>query len=150
MYEKAFANGESQTALSLNRLGFSYLSLHDYNAAIKNLEGALEKKPMPAGELIIRSRLARAYAAKNKNGKALEQLDSIISHGYTNMPELDTAKEYDNMRNEAAFKNLLSRATDNLYPCLKNAHAREFDFWVGEWNVYPTGSDKLVGNSSIQ
>src|SRR5215217_3951052 len=27
---------------------------------------------------------------------------------------------------------------------------REFDFWVGYWNVYPTGKDKLVAHSLIE
>ncbi|WP_423603142.1 hypothetical protein [Sphingomonas sp. MS122] len=26
----------------------------------------------------------------------------------------------------------------------------QFDFWVGEWDVYPTGSDKLVAHSRIE
>jgi hypothetical protein len=27
---------------------------------------------------------------------------------------------------------------------------REFDFWVGHWDVYPTGKDKLVAHSLIE
>src|SRR4051812_50069597 len=27
---------------------------------------------------------------------------------------------------------------------------RQFDFWVGYWNVYPTGKDKLVAHSLIE
>jgi hypothetical protein len=29
-------------------------------------------------------------------------------------------------------------------------HYRDFDFWVGEWNVYKFGTDTLVGHSQIQ
>src|SRR5664279_3358740 len=93
-YENAFAKGETATALSANRLGFSYLNLGKYNLAIKNLELALTKNPLPAGEPIIRSRLARAYAANNEKEKALDELDSAIAHGFFNINELDTAKEY--------------------------------------------------------
>lgn len=149
-YENAFARGETQSALSVNKLGFSYLNLGQYDLAIKNLELSLTKKPLPSGESIIRSRLARAYAANNEKDKALEQLDSAIAHGYSNVPELDTSKEYDAMRNDTAFNNLVSKAKDLLFPCMKNAHAREFDFWIGEWDVYPAGSNQLVGSSSIQ
>ena len=149
-YENAFTKGEAQTALSVNRLGFSYLSLGKYDLAIKNLELSLTKNPLPSGEPIIRSRLARAYAANNEKDKALEQLDSAIAHGYSNVPELDTLKEYDAMRNDAAFKNLVSKANDLLFPCMKNVHAREFDFWIGDWNVYPTGGNQIVGSSKIE
>jgi len=34
-------------------------------------------------------------------------------------------------------------------PCADAAHA-QFDFWVGEWDVYPNGSDKLVAHSRIE
>ncbi len=33
-------------------------------------------------------------------------------------------------------------------PCASEAHS-EFDFWVGEWEVFPNGSDTKVANSSI-
>ena len=46
-YENAFAKGETQTALSTNRLGFSYLSFGKYDLAIKNFELSLNKKPSP-------------------------------------------------------------------------------------------------------
>jgi tetratricopeptide (TPR) repeat protein len=149
-YENAFAQGETQTALSTNRLGFSYLNMGRYDLAIKNFELSLTKKPTPAGEPIIRSRLARAYAANKEKDKALEQLDSAIAHGYSNIPELDSAKEYNNIREDAKFKNLVLKATDKLYPCLHNAHAREFDFWIGDWDVYPTGGNQIVGSSKIE
>ena len=149
-YENAFASGETQTALTCNKLGFSYLNLGQYNLAIKNLELSLTKNPLPSGIPIIRSRLARAYAGNSEKDKALEQLDSAIANGYSNVPELETSKEYDKIRTDIRFKNLLTQATDKLYPCLHNAHAREFDFWVGDWDVYPTGGNQLVGSSKIE
>ncbi len=149
-YENAFAKGETPGALSANRLGFSYLNLGNYDLAIKNLQLSLDKKPAPYAETIVRSRLARAYAAQDKNDKALEQLDSAIAHGYSNVPELDTAKEFDKLRNDAVFRSLVAKANDLLFPCMKNAQARQFDFWIGDWDVYPTGGNQIVGSSKIQ
>lgn len=34
--------------------------------------------------------------------------------------------------------------------CMDIPQARQFDFWIGEWDAYVTGSDKLAGHSSIQ
>jgi len=34
-------------------------------------------------------------------------------------------------------------------PCASPDH-RAFDFWVGKWDVYPKGSDKLVAHSLIE
>src|SRR6185369_3711093 len=36
------------------------------------------------------------------------------------------------------------------FPCLKNAQAREFDFWLGDWDVYNRGTTSLVGKSKIE
>ncbi|WGM38465.1 hypothetical protein [Caulobacter sp. NIBR1757] len=34
-------------------------------------------------------------------------------------------------------------------PC-QEPERRQFDFWVGEWDVYPTGQDVLVARSTIE
>jgi hypothetical protein len=34
-------------------------------------------------------------------------------------------------------------------PCQGEAHAA-FDFWVGEWDVYPAGADKKIADSRIE
>ena len=149
-YQKAFSSGEPQTALSLNRLAYCYLNKGEYANAVDNFKLSLQKNPTQAGERIIRSRLAMAYAGSHDSKMAIEELDSAVTHGYANVPEIDSTKEFDNIRNDAAFKALVSRANDILYPCMKDPHAREFDFWIGEWDVYPTGSNQLVGRSSIQ
>ena len=44
---------------------------------------------------------------------------------------------------------LLAQATVSPPACTAPEH-RQFDFWVGEWTVTPTGKDKLVGSSRIE
>jgi hypothetical protein len=41
-------------------------------------------------------------------------------------------------------------AIEKAFPCLKNAQARQFDFWLGEWDVYNRGTTALVGKSKIE
>jgi hypothetical protein len=36
------------------------------------------------------------------------------------------------------------------WPCMDNAQARQFDFWVGEWDVYAAGAEGIVGKSKIE
>ena len=38
--------------------------------------------------------------------------------------------------------------TQGKSPC-DNPNAHEFDFWIGNWTVYQTGSDKVVGYNTI-
>ncbi|MBI5941813.1 MAG: hypothetical protein HY859_15460, partial [Caulobacterales bacterium] len=35
-------------------------------------------------------------------------------------------------------------------PACATPEYRQFDFWVGRWDVYPTGQDKLVAHSLIE
>lgn len=35
-------------------------------------------------------------------------------------------------------------------PCADEPHTHDFDFWIGEWDVYQTGTKTLVGHSLIQ
>jgi hypothetical protein len=35
-------------------------------------------------------------------------------------------------------------------PACGSAQHRQFDFWVGRWDVYPTGKDQLVAHSLIE
>jgi hypothetical protein len=35
-------------------------------------------------------------------------------------------------------------------PACTAAENRQFDFWVGAWDVYPTGTDRLVAHSLIE
>lgn len=35
-------------------------------------------------------------------------------------------------------------------PCADNPQNHEFDYWVGEWDVFATGTNSLVGHSLVQ
>jgi hypothetical protein len=77
-------------------------------------------------------------------------LDSAVSLGYTNLNVLDTHKEFSNIRNEQAFKVLRQRVYESDFPCMANSKAREFDFWIGDWEVYVTGTQTYAGHNKIE
>jgi hypothetical protein len=53
------------------------------------------------------------------------------------------------LREDARFVARTARARANAFPCMTAPHARDFDFWIGEWTVRdPSGTQ--VGASSIQ
>lgn len=35
-------------------------------------------------------------------------------------------------------------------PCSAEPHTHDFDFWIGEWDVYQTGTKTIVGHSVVQ
>jgi hypothetical protein len=40
-------------------------------------------------------------------------------------------------------------SAQNQSPCA-NPKAHEFDFWIGKWTVYQTGTEKIVGYNTIE
>ena len=148
-YQKALVK-EPGNALALNRLGFSCQNLGQYDRAIENYIKALQKKPPQPMEVVIQSRLARAYAKTDQKDKSFAALNRALDLGYSNVIELETHAEFESIRKEVQFADVVKRATNNSYPCMGDAKVREFDFWIGEWDAYVTGTSNLAGRSKIE
>jgi hypothetical protein len=149
VYE-AVLKSEPNNSLAWNRLGFSYHNLSSYDKAQANYLKSLEYKPTPQVETVVQSRLARVYSVKKESDHAFSSLDKALQLGYSNLQELSAQPELENLRNDARFADVVKRATINAYPCLGNAQAREFDFWIGEWDAYVRGTTTLAGHSKIE
>ncbi|HEU5291872.1 MAG TPA: tetratricopeptide repeat protein [Cyclobacteriaceae bacterium] len=149
IYE-AVLKKEPDNSLAWNRLGFSYHNLSNYDKALLNYSKSLEYKPTPAIETIVQSRMARVYSVKSENDRAFQSLDRALQLGYANLSELDTQKEFDNIRSDSRFTEVVKRANVNAYPCMGNAQARQFDFWIGEWDAFVRGTNNLAGHSKIE
>ena len=140
----------STNSVEWQRLGFAYLNMGQPDNALINFEKAEKNNPPAPMQPFLYSRMAKAYGAKNDYEKALDYLDKAVEAGYFNLKELDTSKEYTALQNDPKFKELRNKVYNALYPCVNNARAREFDFWIGEWNVYVTGTKNYAGHSLIQ
>jgi hypothetical protein len=148
-YEKSLKD-TSKDSFAWNRLGYSYLNTGDLNAAMKAYDKALLYNPSPPVKAAAYSRMARINAARKNTAVAYANIDSALNAGYNNFAEMDSVKEFANMRNDEKFKVLRTKAYGLAYPCMVDKHAREFDFWVGEWKVYASGTKTNVGHSVIQ
>lgn len=148
-YELVVKNG-NVIPLTWNRLGFSYHNLANYNKALDNYERALAAKPAPALEIVIQTRMVRVYAMMKNTDQAFVHLDKAITLGYGNLTELETHQELENLRSNPKYAEAWKRVQINAYPCMGNAQARQFDFWIGEWNAYVSGTTNLAGHSKIE
>jgi hypothetical protein len=147
---KSLISDTSHDALHLNRLGYSELMLKNYQAAELYLNRALGSNPSPGLKASIYSRLARVMAVQDNSKETVVLLDSAVANGYFSFPELDTLSDFNSIRNDPAFTEVRNRIYNGLYPCYQDKRAREFDFWIGEWDVYVTGTNSFAGNSVIQ
>jgi Tetratricopeptide repeat len=136
--------------LEWNRLGFSDLNLGYYADALKCFSRSLAQNPPTPLKAIVFSRMARIFAHEGNKREALANLDSAAASSYFNLWELDSLPDFSSIRNDAHFKKIRQQVFAVLYPCMSDPHARQFDFWIGEWDVYQTGTNNYQGHSLIQ
>ncbi len=149
VYESVLTD-TTNNSLAWNRLGYSNFNLKFYSDAIKCYRKAISQKQFPALKPIIYVRLSRVLALTNDNKNALVALDSAVTSGYNNTKELDTLTEFKNLKKMDEFIKLKEKTYLNANPCMSNKQAREFDFWVGEWDVFVTNTKQYAGHSLIQ
>lgn len=149
IYDKLVTD-TSHDAIHLNRRAFSNFNLKNYDVAGKLYQRSLDANPIPVVKASIYSRMARLNAIDNNKEHAFANLDSAIASGYSSYNELDSIADFNNISNDQRFKEIRQRVYGIRFPCMVNAKAREFDFWVGDWDVYVTGTKNYAGHNTIQ
>ena len=94
----------------------------------------------------MRFRLARAYAKSGDATRALAMLDELVANNFANTavtqsPDLQ-ALPADRL---AAF---VKAVNDRAHPCAADPNYRAFDFWIGEWDVQPTGAPRAASGAT--
>jgi hypothetical protein len=116
------------------------VQLHDGGKpadAIALFKQAIDLGYQPVNQ--ARFRLARAYARAGNSELALVELETIAAAGFANTGVMATT-DLDGLRALPRFKALESRVNANARPCDNDPRFHAFDFWIGEWDVQPTGT----------
>jgi tetratricopeptide (TPR) repeat protein len=129
-----------------NQLGTALLSLGKYDRAAAAYEKAVAINSNP----ITQYNLACAYARLNDKDKAFALLNKIASTGYFQSEQINSDADLASLHNDLRFKELLSQAQKAVRPCMASPEYRQFDFWIGEWEVQVNGSGQPAGQSSVQ
>ncbi len=139
----------SNSALLWQRSALSNFMTGNLDKALKQYERALKLSPNPFLRNIIQSQIVTIYDTQKKPDATLAFLHRESNNGFSNTMMLDTIHIVDSFRKTNDFTLLYNKLISNSYPCLTEPHRNDFDFWVGEWDVYQTGTDNLVGHSMI-
>lgn len=144
---EALVKIEEQNPLFWNRLGYARHNLKNYAGAATAYERvvALSKTKNPT----VLYNLACAYARMNEKERALSSLTEAAGAGFAQPVNLQTDEDLENIRSESQFMTILAQVQNNATPCANDPLHRQFDFWVGEWDVY-TPQGQKAGMSSIQ
>jgi hypothetical protein len=92
---------------------------------------------------------ARLKVAANDSAAAVAALQSAMDAGFTSVGALVQDPAINGLAGQAAYDALIDAMSVLAYPCQHEAGFRDFDFWVGEWDV-AVANGTQVGTNSIQ
>ncbi|MBI1765237.1 MAG: tetratricopeptide repeat protein [Acidobacteria bacterium] len=127
------------------RLGIAHHALGQYQQAVE----AMLKAEAIGHNPVVMFNLACAYARLNNKDKAFEWLSQAMQRGFRQAQTLENDDDLASLRADARYKPLVESVRANAEPCTKIPEARQFDFWLGEWDVKNTAG-QMAGQSSIQ
>jgi tetratricopeptide (TPR) repeat protein len=146
LYSKLTATDEAgnvywmRLGTSLRHLGRATQALHAYQRA--------EAKGAPA--IVAEYEIALARAQLHDREGALEALTKAIHEGHGRPDLMLDEPVLAELRPEPRFSALLEKARENQTPCEHHAENRQFDFWIGDWNVVRTQEGTSAGESHIE
>ena len=149
----AFAAGEWQSAadqyaaiaarfdthaLSRFRLGVALTHLGRYQDAEASLKRG-EALGIPAAQAAYR--LAQLYAVQHRTEDGIRELDRAVTNRIgLSAPALGADSLLAGLRAHPRWAAIVDASDAWARPCLHDPRAREFDFWIGDWDVRPTAA----------
>lgn len=132
--------------------GRAWLGLGSARHQAGQLEGAAsayEKAwELGAGKPLAAYNLACLRARLGDADAAFLWLDRAVGFGFVKPEQMAADSDLAALRSDPRWAAATSAAESAAYPC-RTGHAREFDFWLGEWDVAdPSGT--RVGESRIE
>lgn len=150
-YDKA-ARAEPGNVRLWYRLGIAELSQGHFARAEAAFLKASAIPPGPGGRPVHGLSFYNLAAARARQGKAdgaFAALDSAFAITLLPPGQLENDSDFVTLRGDPRFAERVRAARLAFTPCDTIAHARDLDFWVGDWDVYTTAR-QLAGHSSVQ
>jgi hypothetical protein len=150
-YERIAAQKPSQ-GLAWLRLGMARHALNDIDGSLVAYEKARALQWQPAA---VYYRLARVYSLKGDLDKSFAYLDQLVPLRAVPLIVLDTAKDLAAARRDARYQGIADKVTALRFPCRTTPQSRQFDFWIGNWDVTPfqvppAANPPLLGTNRIE
>jgi tetratricopeptide (TPR) repeat protein len=136
---------EPQNGRAWYRLGVSQQNLSDYVRAIESYRRAESIGHNPS----VMYNLACAFSLWGKPDSAFAWLGRTVDAGYRQPDLLQADADLAPLHADARFASVVERVKRNATPCAFSPEARQFDFWVGSWDVRTAQGD-LAGTNDIR
>jgi tetratricopeptide (TPR) repeat protein len=124
-------------------LGLSRHSQENFNGAIEAFKKTVEIAKSPFGMY----NAAAGYSRLDKKDEAFEWLEKSLNNGAAFSANL-ADNDFDNIREDTRFAEMEKIIHQKKNPCLYSKEARQFDFWIGDWDVFVQG--QKVGENLVE
>ncbi|MDT7602231.1 MAG: hypothetical protein QOF61_228 [Acidobacteriota bacterium] len=129
-------------------LAMSLYSMNKFTDAAGAFEKANELgKGTRIGRLSLYN-IAASYARAGDKQKALASLDRIVAVNPLFGIGITSDSDFESLRAEPRFKEFTVAVEKAQKPCMFDAGYRQFDFWIGEWDVFV--QERKVGTSNTK
>lgn len=93
-------------------------------------------------------REAKSLARAGESSKAFEALTELNRQGFPNLHALTSEDDFQPLQSDKRWQEIVAATDANANPCEHTPENRQFDFWIGEWDVqttngHPAGSSKV-------
>jgi dienelactone hydrolase len=143
---KNFIEPEPNDAQGWFALGASKHEAGDYRGALVAFDKAAENgfQPRP----LVNARRARALVRAGDHDAAIALLQQMVAGGYPQAEALNAENDFLAIRADSRWPEIVDKARRNQHPCANAPQYRQFDYWLGEWDVEVRG--QRTARSSIQ
>ncbi len=142
---RKLTDADPADGISWLRIAQAQRGLTQHALALETLQTAREAF---APEAMVELERARNLAALDQWDAALRALEASEHLGLRALGSLEEAREFDALRSNATFQRVHRAVRRRVFPCEGIAAARDFDFWVGTWEVR-LEDGTLVGQNRI-
>jgi tetratricopeptide (TPR) repeat protein len=146
LYQR-LADAQPDGYVNWMRLGASLHGLGENAQALRAYETA-KSRGAPAS--VVQYNVAVTLASMGEREKAVVALTDAVTQGHGRPDLMRSDPDLAGLRSDARFASLVAQAEKNQAPCEYRAESRQFDFWVGDWNVVTTRELTPVGRSHIE
>lgn len=127
------------------RIAQAQRHLNQHALALETLQTA---RGASAPEAMVELERARNLAALDRRDAALRALEAADHLALRAYASIDEAAEFDSLRSNETFQRVYRNVRRRVFPCEGIAAARDFDFWVGTWDVR-LADGTLIGRNTI-
>ncbi len=143
---QAVVKSEPKNGRAWGRLAASLHATNDFTKAADAWKKAVEINKAPGAMYNLACSLARV----GNTDEAIQWLVKSIAAGFAGGAGMRKDPDLASLLANAKFLAMADKAERAAAPCLFGAEYKQFDFWVGEWDVYTPAGQKAGENIVTQ